>query len=271
MVAEGDVELYPIDDLSLIELSAIPLRFQRSCGSCTSRPEAVVARHPSVPAIIDGLGFTWGIARRGAGAADLTPSRSWNTSRPRSGPGGRDAPGDRGPTSTTSWRCCRSSPRFHRRLRRAALHLCRPSAGRKRSGGTLGPKRPRRRAAALADPPVLLVLPGSRPGELEAIAGRFRRRRSALLSERVGSLELIVATFPHLAVPIREASAATAAAGCGSWSRRRTSRRCSVSPRAALAKSGTVTLELAASRRALMIAVYKVSAIEYMRWDEESR
>ena len=84
----------------------------------------------------------------------------------------------------------------------------------------------------------------------------------ALVRERVGSLELIVATVPHLAGAIREASA--------QWALRprivveKADRQAAFRiATAALAKSGTVTLELALAG-VPMIAAYKVSAIEYI-------
>jgi lipid-A-disaccharide synthase len=113
----------------------------------------------------------------------------------------------------------------------------------------------------LAEPPVLLVLPGSRSGEIDRLLGTFADA-VALLRERVGSLELVVVAVPHLADTIRKATT-----------------RWPLQPRivmesaekqaafrvatAALAKSGTVTLELALAG-VPMIAAYKVSAIEYI-------
>ncbi len=108
-------------------------------------------------------------------------------------------------------------------------------------------------------PPVLLVLPGSRVGEVERLLGTFAAT-VALVCERVGSLELVVPAVPHLAEVIRSATA--------QWplrprivvdtSDKQAAFRVAT---AALAKSGTVTLELALAR-VPMVAAYKVSAIE---------
>jgi lipid-A-disaccharide synthase len=84
----------------------------------------------------------------------------------------------------------------------------------------------------------------------------------ALIRERVGALDVVVPTIPHLADPIRRAT-----------------KQWPIPPRivvetadkhaafriatAALAKSGTVTLELALAG-VPMVAAYKVSAIEYI-------
>ena len=55
--------------------------------------------------------------------------------------------------------------------RRAAVQLCRPSADR---GGRRSCARTRpRRGAGMADPPVVLAMPGSRSGEVARLAGMF--------------------------------------------------------------------------------------------------
>jgi lipid-A-disaccharide synthase len=108
-------------------------------------------------------------------------------------------------------------------------------------------------------PPVLLVLPGSRAGELKRLLGVFSDT-VALVSERVGALEVVLPAVPHLVDPIAAAT-----------------RRWKVPPRivvensdkqaafrvarAALAKSGTVTLELALAG-VPTVAAYRVSWLE---------
>src|SRR5262249_56871081 len=58
----------------------------------------------------------------------------------------------------------------------------------------------------LAMPPVLLVLPGSRTGELERLLSVFSDA-VALVRDRLGSLEVVVAAVAHLVVPLRTAIA----------------------------------------------------------------
>ena len=113
----------------------------------------------------------------------------------------------------------------------------------------------------LAAPPVLLVLPGSRAGEIERLLGVFSDA-VALVRNRLESLEVVVATVPHLVGPIRTAMVR--------WP---LPARIVVDPAdkhaafriatAALAKSGTVTLELALAG-VPMVAAYKVTALEYV-------
>jgi lipid-A-disaccharide synthase len=109
------------------------------------------------------------------------------------------------------------------------------------------------------DPPLLLVLPGSRASEIRRMAGVFGAA-VALVAERAGALEVVVPAVPRLAdtvrmvvaswrIPVRvvtepdEKDAAFRAAG------------------AALTKSGTSTLELALAGIP-MVAGYKVSLLE---------
>jgi lipid-A-disaccharide synthase len=216
----------------------------------------VVARRPHVLVIIDSPGFTRGIARR-VRAADPSIAIVEYVS-----------------PSVWAWRPGRArvmrayidhilallpfEPAVHRRLGGPPctyvghplveqVNNLRPSA-----------EEARRR---LALPPILLVLPGSRSGEIERLLNTFAQAVD-LVHERLGSLELVVATVPHLAEAVRNATA--------QWP---------LQPRivvetadkqaafrvatAALAKSGTVTLELALAG-VPMIAAYKVSALEYI-------
>jgi lipid-A-disaccharide synthase len=109
--------------------------------------------------------------------------------------------------------------------------------------------------------PVLLVLPGSRRGEIQhhmAILGDTLRR----LRDQGARFDAVIPTLPHLTDLVRD--------GCAGWpvaprlavgdEERLAATRIA---RAALAKSGTSTLELALAG-VPMIAFYKVSAWEAM-------
>jgi lipid-A-disaccharide synthase len=110
-----------------------------------------------------------------------------------------------------------------------------------------------------SDPPVILAMPGSRSGEIERLAGVFGEA-IALVADRIGPIELVVPTVPHLRNRVTQATA--------SWPIKP---RIAVGhdekfaayriARAALAKSGTTTLELAVAG-VPMIAAYKVSRLE---------
>jgi lipid-A-disaccharide synthase len=111
----------------------------------------------------------------------------------------------------------------------------------------------------LADPPILLVLPGSRAGEIRRLAAIFGQTLE-LVRERFGPFEAVLPTVPHLADRLRQATA--------DWA---VQPRIVIDPaeklaafrtaRAALAKSGTVTLELALAG-VPMVTAYRVMAIE---------
>ena len=256
MAAEGIASLYPIDDLPLIGFSAIPRRIPKILRLMRFTAKTVVARRPHVLVIIDSPGFTRGIARR-VRAADPSIAIVEYVS-----------------PSVWAWRPGRArvmrayidhilallpfEPAVHRRLGGPPCTYVGHPLVEQVNNLRPSPDEARRR---LALPPILLVLPGSRSGEIERLLNTFAQAVD-LVHERLGSLELVVATVPHLAEAVRNATA-----------------RWPLQPRivvestdkqaafrvatAALAKSGTVTLELALAG-VPMIAAYKVSALEYI-------
>jgi lipid-A-disaccharide synthase len=256
MAAEGIASLYPIDDLPLIGFSAIPRRIPKILRLMRFTAKTVVARRPHVLVIIDSPGFTRGIARR-VRAADPSIAIVEYVS-----------------PSVWAWRPGRArvmrayidhilallpfEPAVHRRLGGPPCTYVGHPLVEQVNNLRPNPHEARRR---LALPPILLVLPGSRSGEIERLLNTFAQAVD-LVHERLGSLELVVATVPHLAEAVRNATA-----------------RWPLQPRivvestdkqaafriatAALAKSGTVTLELALAG-VPMIAAYKVSALEYI-------
>jgi lipid-A-disaccharide synthase len=114
-------------------------------------------------------------------------------------------------------------------------------------------------ACRSAEPPLILVLPGSRAGEIRRLAPIFGRAL-ALLRERHGAFDLVLPTVPHLAARVREATA--------DWAvtprivvERAEKQAAFRNARAALAKSGTVTLELALAGIP-MVTAYRVMPLE---------
>jgi lipid-A-disaccharide synthase len=111
----------------------------------------------------------------------------------------------------------------------------------------------------LAAPPVLLVLPGSRVGEIQRLLTIFAAT-VALVKDRIGPLEVVLPTVPHLVDLLKQATA--------QWpipprivietADKRAAFRTAT---AALAKSGTVTLELALAG-VPMVGAYRVSWLE---------
>ena len=111
----------------------------------------------------------------------------------------------------------------------------------------------------LADPPLVLVLPGSRRGEIRRFAATFGAA-IAQAAATAGPFDLVLPTLPHIAPLARAATA--------DWpvrprivveaAEKHAAFRIA---RAALAKSGTVTLELALAQ-VPTVAAYRIAAWE---------
>jgi lipid-A-disaccharide synthase len=124
--------------------------------------------------------------------------------------------------------------------------------------GTLRPG-PADAARRAADPPLLLVLPGSRGGEIGRHLAVFGAA-AGLVRDRLGAADFVLPTVPHLVERVRS--------GIAGWP---VAPRLVVDPdekwaafrqaRAALAASGTVTLELALAQVPTVLA-YKVALLE---------
>jgi lipid-A-disaccharide synthase len=110
-----------------------------------------------------------------------------------------------------------------------------------------------------ASPPRIVVLPGSRRSEIARLMDDFGGAL-ALLCERAGPLDIVLPTVPHVEAEVRAKASTWRLAPkivlgeAEKFAAFRTAR-------AALAKSGTVTLELALSG-VPMVGAYKVSRIE---------
>jgi lipid-A-disaccharide synthase len=254
MAAEGVASLYSIDDFSIIGFTAIPRRIPKILSLMRFTAKAVLERRPDVLVVIDSPGFTRGIARRVRAADPAIPIVKYVS------------------PSVWAWRPGRArvmrayidhilallpfEPEVHRRLGGPPCtyvgHPLADEVGRLRPDA----EEARRR---LASPPVLLVLPGSRTGEVQRLLAVFADT-VALVRDRLGPLEVVVPTVPHLVAPIARATA--------QWpvqprivvetAEKQAAFRIA---RAALAKSGTVTLELALAG-VPTVGAYRVSWLE---------
>jgi lipid-A-disaccharide synthase len=256
MEEAGLQSLHPIDDFSIIGFAAIPRRLPKLLRYKRQTVQEVLRQHPDAFVAVDSPSYTLRVARDVHAADPSIPIIDYVS-----------------PT-VWAWRPWRArkmrgyvdhilallpfEPEVHRRLGgppctyvghplSEEAQLLRPNA-----------EEQRRRQA---DPPVILALPGSRGSEIEHHAAIFGEAL-ARLRQRIGPIEAIVPTVPR--------QLARVAAATAGWAVRP---RVVVEPaekraalriaRAALAKSGTVTLELAVAG-VPMVAAYRVSGFEAM-------
>ena len=256
MAGQGLASLFPVGELAIIGFSAIPGRLPAILRRIRETAEAVLADRPDVLVIIDSPDFTHRVARRVRAADPSIPIIDYVS------------------PSVWAWRPWRA-----RAMRRYVDHVLallpfEPEVHRQLGGPPCSyvghplteqvtALRPSAEEAGrrLADPPVILVLPGSRGGEIRRLAGIFGEAIGRV-QDRAGPLEVVVPTVPRLLPAVQEATA--------SWpvkvrivtdhAEKQAAFRVA---RAALAKSGTVTLELALAGIP-MVTAYRVSGIEYV-------
>jgi lipid-A-disaccharide synthase len=254
MAAVGIASPFAIDELSIIGLTAIPKRLPKIIRRIRETAQAVVAARPDALVIVDSPDFTHRVARRVRRLAPSIPIIDYVS------------------PSVWAWRPGRAramrdyidqvlailpfEPAIHVELGGPPCsYVGHPLVER------IGQLRPnaeesRRR---LDDPPLLLALPGSRSNEIRRLAGIFGET-IARLAERIGAIELVIPTVPHVATQVRQAVSGwtvkprIVVEPREKWSSFRNAR-------AALAASGTVTLELALSG-VPMVAAYRLHALE---------
>ena len=254
MAALGLQSLFPLGDLAIVGIAAIATNLPKILGRIAETADAAIAARPDVLVIVDSPEFTHRVARRVRKRAPSIPIVDYVC------------------PSVWAWRPGRARAMRAYVDRVLALLPFEPDAMRRLNGppttyvghplservGALrsGPEEARRR---LTDPPLLLVLPGSRGGEIQRMAAVFGAA-AGLLAERIGGLEAVVPAVPRLAERVREAvkswpvpaTVVTEAADKDAAFR---------NARAALTKSGTSTLELALAG-VPMVAAYKVALLE---------
>jgi lipid-A-disaccharide synthase len=254
MAREGLASLFPIEDLSIMGLAAVVKQLPMILRRIRETAGAVTQASPDILVIIDSPDFTHRVARRVRARDPSIPIIDYVS------------------PSVWAWRPGRAramlsyvdhvlallpfEPEEYRRLRGPPCsyvgHPLIEQIGSLRPGADEQTRRD-------AQPPVLLVLPGSRRSEINHHMAVFGETLGLLRAQDV-PFELILPTMPHLQDAVAE--------GVKSWP---------VQPRivvgekekkaafriahAALAKSGTATLELALAG-VPMVAAYKAGAIE---------
>jgi lipid-A-disaccharide synthase len=254
MAREGLTSQFPIQELSIMGLAAVVKQLPMILRRIRQTADAVTQASPDILVIIDSPDFTHRVARRVRARDPAIPIVDYVS------------------PSVWAWR-----PGRARAMRRYVDHVLallpfEPEAYLRLRGPPcsyvghplieqIGSLRPNADEKKRRDepPPVLLVLPGSRRGEIRHHMAVFGETLGRLHAEGV-AFELILPTMPHLQNAVGE--------GVKSWP---------VQPRivvgekdkraafriahAAFVKSGTATLELALAG-VPMVAAYKVGAVE---------
>ena len=254
MTAAGLNSLFPVGDFSIIGFAAIPGRLPRIVRYMVQTVRAVLAQRPHALVIIDSPAFTLRVARyahwfdRSIPIIDYVSPSVW------------------------AWRAGRAramsayvdhvlallpfEPDVHRRLGGPPCtyvgHPLIEEVSKLRPNAAEAERR-------MADPPIVLAMPGSRSSEVARLAGIFGDTL-ALVAARAGPIEVVVPTVPHLLAQVTQATSR--------WpiktrivveqAEKHAALRVA---RAALAKSGTTTLELAVAG-VPMVAAYKVAPLE---------
>src|SRR5882762_1878887 len=254
MTREGLTSRFPIEELSIIGLAAVVKQLPTILRRIRETAAAVTAAKPDILVIIDSPDFTHRVARRVRASAPQIPIVDYVS-----------------PT-VWAWRPGRARAMLPYIDHVLALLPFEPDAYERLRGppcsyvghplteqiGQLRPNADEQKRRD-AQPPVLLVLPGSRRSEIKHHMAVFGETLGRLRAADV-SFELILPTMPHLQEAVGE--------GVKSWP---------VQPRivvgekekraafriahAAFAKSGTATLELALAG-VPTVAAYRAGAVE---------
>ena len=254
MAREGLVSLFPIEQLSIIGLSAVIRQLPKILRLIRQTTSAVTEARPDILVIIDSPDFTHRVAKR-VRAADpqipiinyVSPSVwAWRPGRARAMLGYVDHVLALLPFEPEAYRRLRGPP---------CSYVGHPLIEQLGSLRPAADEQPRRDAS----PPVLLVLPGSRRSEIRRHMEVFGQTLGRLRDEGT-AFELILPTMPHLQEAVTEALKTwplQPRVVIGEQEKRAAFRIA----HAALAKSGTVTLELAISG-VPMVTAYKVGSTE---------
>ncbi len=254
MAAAGINSPFQIDELSIFGLTAIPRRLPLILRRIRETADAIIAARPNAVVIIDSPDFTHRVARRVRRRAPSIPILDYVS------------------PSVWAWRPGRA--RVMRSYINCVLAILpfEPEAYVKLGGPRcvyvghpliehVADLRPQASEAErrLADPPLVLVLPGSRKSEIDRLLPIFGAAISRV-AKRSGPMDLVLPTMRSRLDQVR--------AGIAGWDIKP---RIVIEPadkwmafraaRAALAASGTVTLELAIAG-VPTAAAYLVSPIE---------
>jgi lipid-A-disaccharide synthase len=257
MAREGVASPFPLGDLAIIGVSAIPRRLPLILRRIREAADAVIAAKPDVLVIIDSPDFTHRVARRVRARAPEIPIVDYVC------------------PSVWAWRPGRARKMLAYVDLVLGLLPFEPAAMQKLNGPRcvyvghplaeevprLRPSTPEEEERRAAVPPVLIVMPGSRSGEIRRFAKLFGETVGRVV-EQLGPLEVVVPAVPRLAESVRAAVAIWPVPARVVVEREEKEAAFRIA-RAALTKSGTSTLELALAGIP-MVAAYTVTLVEEM-------
>ena len=260
MTELGLASLFPMEDIAHHGITAVIANAPRILSRMGEAARAVAAAEPDVLVIIDCPGFNLGVARRVRRRKPSIPIVEyvsptvwvWRPGRARWISGFVDQ----------ILAILPFEPNVHVRLGGpACTYVGHPLIERLE---ILRPKAGERRDLAAVERPTLLVLPGSRATEIRRLTRPFGEA-IAKVAERAGALEVLLPAVPRFAAELRQRTA--------DWP---------VKPRivegeaekfaafrrahAALAASGTVTLELALAGVPMVVAYRVDTLVKPFKW-----
>jgi lipid-A-disaccharide synthase len=254
MAREGLESLFPIEELSIIGLAAVVTQLPKILGLIKETAAVVIEASPDILVIIDSPDFTHRVAKRVRASDPRIPIVDYVS------------------PSVWAWRPGRAramlkyvdhvlallpfEPEAYHRLRGPPCTYVGHPLTEQLSSLRPNADEARRRAET---PPVLLVLPGSRRSEIRHHMGVFGEALGRLQGEGV-SFELVLPTMPHLQEAVVDAVKGwpiQPQVVIGEQEKRAAFRIA----HAALAKSGTVTLELALAG-VPMVTAYRTGSVE---------
>jgi lipid-A-disaccharide synthase len=254
MRGEGLNSLFPLADIAVMGILPVIAKLPTLLARIRQTAQAAIAARPDVLVIIDSPDFTHRVARRVRKLLPNLPIVDYVS------------------PSVWAWRPGRAKTMRGYVDCLLALLPFEPAAHLKLNGPPcfyvghplierLAELRPDSEEAArrAGEPPILVVLPGSRRSVIGRLMDDFGAA-VALLSREIGAIEVVLPTMPHLAGEVAERTATWPIAPrivTGENEKLAAFR----TARAALAASGTVTLELALSG-VPMVGAYKVSRLE---------
>ena len=253
MEAQGLSSLFPQADIAVMGFLPVIKRLPTLLKRIRETADAIIAEPPDVLVIIDSPDFTHRVARRVRARLPHLPIVdyvsptvwAWRPGRARA----------MRPYVDHVLALLPFEPEAHRRLGGpACTYVGHPLMERLHE---LQPG-PADLAARAAEPPLVLVLPGSRRSEVERLLPVFGEVLARLASRQ--AIDFVLPAVPHVRALIDEAVATWPVKPriiAGETEKYAAFRRA----RAALAASGTVTLELGLSQVPMVVA-YKVSRIE---------